>query len=124
MHGGLLPLSDLSLYTHSQHTVNTGLDRRSSSTPAYGEVEPLLKALHVLPLSRAVQHSVLPVAGWSGSVELDPIVAECLLALQRFLIHHMPALYHAVQDTVTPLLLNLRSVSILAVVTNVCLAVL
>ena len=72
------------------------------------ELQPLLKALQVPCLSRAVQQSVVPVPGWSGSVELDPIIADCLLALQRYLVHHMPALYQAEQDTVAPLLLNLR----------------
>lgn len=68
----------------------------------------MLKALQVPCLSQAVQQSVVPVAGWSGSVELDPIIADCLLALQRYLLHHMPALYQAEQATVAPLLLNLR----------------
>ena len=71
-------------------------------------MEPLLRALQVPCLSRAVQQSVVPVAGWSGSVELDPIIADCLLALQRYLMQHMPSLYQTVQDTVAPLLLNLR----------------
>ena len=81
---------------------------RHGSQSAYQELEPLLKALQVPCLSRAVQQSVVPVAGWSGSVELGPIIADCLLALQRYLVHHMPALYHTEQDTVAPLLLNLR----------------
>ena len=68
----------------------------------------MLKALQVPCLSLAVQQSVVPVAGWSGSVELDPIIADCLLALQRYLVQHMPSLYQTVQDTVAPLLLNLR----------------
>lgn len=81
---------------------------RHGSPSEYHELEPLLKALQVPCLSRAVQQSVVPVPGWSGSVELDPIIADCLLALQRYLVHHMPALYQAEQDTVAPLLLNLR----------------
>lgn len=81
---------------------------RHGSPSAYQELEPLLKALEVPSLSRAVQQSVVPVPGWSGSVELDPIIADCLLALQRYLVHHMPALYQAQQDTITPRLLNLR----------------
>ena len=81
---------------------------RHGSPSPYQKLEPLLKALQVPCLSRAVQQSVVPVAGWSGSVELDPIIADCLLALQRYLVHHMPALYQAEQDTVAPLLLNLR----------------
>ena len=84
--------------------------RRSGDPSPHSELEPLLTALHVPHISRAVQQSVLPVAGWSGSVELDPIIADCLLALQRYLVHHMPDVYHAVQDVVAPLLLNLRSV--------------
>lgn len=81
---------------------------RHGSPSEYQELEPLLKALQVPCLSQAVQQSVVPVPGWSGSVELDPIIADCLLALQRYLVHHMPALYQAEQDTVAPLLLNLR----------------
>ena len=90
-----------------------GHDCRTGGASPYSELEPLLKAMRVPCLSRAVQQSVLPVAGWSGSVELDPIVADCLLALQRYLVHHMPAVYHAAQDAVTPLLLSLRLVSLL-----------
>ena len=79
----------------------------------HSELEPLLTGLHVAHISTAVQQSVLPVTGWSGSVELDPIIADCLLALQRYLVHHMPDVYHAVQDVVATLLLNLRSVGLL-----------
>lgn len=81
---------------------------RHGGPSAYQELEPLLKALQVPCLSGAVQQSVLPVPGWSGSVELDPIIADCLLALQRYLVHHMPDLYRAQQDTIAPRLLSLR----------------
>ena len=59
-------------------------------------------------LSAAVQQSVLPNTGWSGSVELDPIVADCLLALQRYLVHHSPVVYQQLHDTVATMLLNFR----------------
>ncbi|DBA85049.1 TPA: hypothetical protein ACH3X2_005780 [Trebouxia sp. C0005] len=86
------------------------LPDKSGELSPYSELEPLLTALHVPHISKAVQQSVLPVTGWSGSVELDPIIADCLLALQRYLVHHMPDVYDAVQDAVAPLLLNLRCV--------------
>ena len=91
---------------------------RGGGGSATAELDPLLRALHVPSISKAVQQSVLPVTGWSGSVELDPIIADCLLALQRYLVHHTPEVYYAVQDTVTPLLLNLRSVSSICLVTS------
>lgn len=59
-------------------------------------------------LSRAVQQSVPQVQGFSGSVELDPIIADCVLAVQRYLFQRRPEAYKALGQSVMSRLLNLR----------------
>ena len=72
------------------------------SQAAYSQLEPLLKALQVLCLSAAVQQSVLPNAGWTGCVELDPITADCILTLQKYLVHRSAEVYQQLDlDSIT-----------------------
>ena len=81
---------------------------RSDRAVALEDLGHLLAALEVPLLSRTVQQSVPQLQGFSGSSQLDPIVADCVLAVQRYLLQRRPEAYHALDETVASRLLNLR----------------
>lgn len=83
---------------------------RSARAITVEDLQPLLAALEVPALSRTVQQSVPQLQGFSGSQELDPIIADCVLAVQRYLLHRHPEVNHALDSSVTSRLLNLRCV--------------
>lgn len=108
--------------SNSNMTTSFGLSYRSDRAGSLDSLGPLLTALEVPVLSRTVQQSVPQVQGFSGSSELDPVIADCVLAVQRYLLHRQPEVYHALDSRVVSQLLNLRYVDWLLhrVATSVC----
>ena len=98
---------ELSLWVPSLLTVYS-MCCRSDRGALEQDLGPLLTALEVPVLSRAVQQSVPQVQGFSGSMELDPVIADCLVAVQRYLFHCRPEVYKMLDQTVMSHLLNLR----------------